>query len=484
MKKSLVYFFIFVFIVFLSSMISAVEINAVSCSYEHIQSAINLAEDGDMVLVPEGECVWTSNVIIPETKGISLIGAGASNTLITLNGGYLYLRTNPTNSPVRVSGFSFIGTSSDTGIKINDGENGSKNWRIDHCIFSRESSNGAAIFVDGWTWGLIDNCNFSNWRALFVQHRHIGENFDTSGRYGTYSWTQPITIGGSDAVYVENCTFYRSDGGQFNDHRYGARLVVRYNNLSNAVISSHSGCTNGGRNSRWFEVYENILDGEVSPRTHPYFLAIWHRSVNGVVFNNSIVNYYRAVQFDYEMACRDNCIGVWINYGNPVDQYPGLDQIGVGQDSGLGNSQATDEAKFWAWSNILNDLPVNASARNTCENSLNLIQEGRDYFHYAPLNYIPYIYPHPLSVAPFGTTICNEGEITEECWCEGMKTIGYCYNGYYFTEEGERIEPPPEIPTIDIVTLQNMLSAYQQYKTNEVSLIYFLDKLRNWIVFW
>lgn len=34
-----------------------------------------------------------------------------------------------------------------------------------------------------------------------------------------------------------------------------------------------------------------------------------------------------------------------------------------------------------------------------------------------------------------------------------------------------------------IVTIQDMLNAYQDYKRNEVSILYFLDKLRNWIVF-
>ena len=38
--------------------------------------------------------------------------------------------------------------------------------------------------------------------------------------------------------------------------------------------------------------------------------------------------------------------------------------------------------------------------------------------------------------------------------------------------------------TTEIVTLQEMLSAYQQYKRNEVGILYFLDKLKNWIVFW
>ena len=51
---------------------------------------------------------------------------------------------------------------------------------------------------------------------------------------------------------------------------------------------------------------------------------------------------------------------------------------------------------------------------------------------------------------------------------------------------GEIIPDPPTPPTdlSDIVTLQDMLGAYQQYKRNEVGILYFLDKLRSWIVFW
>ena len=107
------------------------------------------------------------------------------------------------------------------------------------------------------------------------------------------------------------------------------------------------------------------------------------------------------------------------------------------------------------------------------------------------LYYTPYIYPHPLRVAPIGTDICGEGEITNECWCQEIKTSGYCYNGYFSTEEGERIITHPIIPPAEeeqpplgeIVTIQNMLNAYQRYKRNEVSLLYFLDKLRSWIIF-
>ena len=39
-------------------------------------------------------------------------------------------------------------------------------------------------------------------------------------------------------------------------------------------------------------------------------------------------------------------------------------------------------------------------------------------------------------------------------------------------------------PFPEIVTLQDMLSAYQNYKKSEVNLLYFLDKLRRWLVFW
>ena len=54
----------------------AATITATSCSAANVQSAINSANNGDVVTIPGGTCTWSSTVTIPSTKGITLSGGG------------------------------------------------------------------------------------------------------------------------------------------------------------------------------------------------------------------------------------------------------------------------------------------------------------------------------------------------------------------------------------------------------------------------
>ena len=47
---------------------------AASCSQADVTAAISAASDGDVVIVPAGNCTWGSTLII--NKGISLQGPG------------------------------------------------------------------------------------------------------------------------------------------------------------------------------------------------------------------------------------------------------------------------------------------------------------------------------------------------------------------------------------------------------------------------
>ena len=86
---------------------------AASPSSSDIQTAIDAASDSDTVSVPSGSVTWTSNVTIPSTKGIRLIAAGIGLTNINQDGTYgLSAITRSTNSPVRISGFSFTNCAS------------------------------------------------------------------------------------------------------------------------------------------------------------------------------------------------------------------------------------------------------------------------------------------------------------------------------------------------------------------------------------
>src|SRR5882724_11964137 len=69
---------------FWSSPAHANTIAAASCSQTDVQNAVNSASTGDTVQVP-GPCTaaWSSQVSIPNTKGITVIGGIGGTTILT-----------------------------------------------------------------------------------------------------------------------------------------------------------------------------------------------------------------------------------------------------------------------------------------------------------------------------------------------------------------------------------------------------------------
>ena len=590
MKKGLICFGILIFIMFSFPIISAATIYAESPSSAHIQTAIDLANDGDTIMVPAGSATWTGDVTIPSTKGISLIGAGIGNTNIALNGHYMALNTREANSRVRVSGFSFINTT-ESCFRINwDYAVGATDWRVDHCEWTGTTVLGAKVGIRGYTFGVFDNCIFNEQgRVFFIDGRT--EPFDTGGYPGpvnfpgAYFWTQPLDAGGKNHVYIEDCTVINTLGTIMFNTRGGSKTVIRHNNFIGPIgIETHSGCTPGYRNPRWIEIYENAFNS-----TTNYWAAMFIRSTNGMIYNNFVSSYYPTViRFDYEMGCLTSCISPWPSANTLV--YPAQDQIGAGIDTGWGTSQSTSEAKLRIWNNIQNGLNANPYF-SSCDNSAALIQHNRDYWQqitpftgasgigvgtlanrpssglttgvyywatdtntlYRAISatnwetyYTPYTYPHPLRLddgeeipsipdtaspvrtlgAPTGnlsagTTSTTIGLTTDEiATCKYSTTSSISYNSMANTFSTTGSTSHSQLITgltdgntynyyvkcidnfgnansndyvisfhvlssmSEVVTIQDMLSAYQQYKTNEVSLLYFLNKLRNWIVFW
>lgn len=358
-------------------------ITAASASNADIQTAINAASDGYTVYVPAGTVTWTGDVSIPATKGIKLIGAGTGLTNINANSTYhLYLDTRSTNSPVRVSGFTFSYTPGNF-LRINYRHSGADDFRIDHCDFDNASA--IPIFIAGWTFGVIDNCNFNNQvRAIFIE----GRADDIDGGYaGGYSWSHPLTLGSADMVYIEDCYINNtiSYPGQAIDCNAGGRYCFRYNTLEGwEGIETHSACTpsNAGysyRNSRWAEIYENTLNVNTAGTR---WLGAWFRSCNGMAYNNAFSSGYTStVVFDNETTCYTTCGGVWAKTQEQIDAitYPYQDQIGVGMDSGFGTAQATDEAKLWIFNNTRAGS-FSAPTNNLCAKAAEIAQADRDYF--------------------------------------------------------------------------------------------------------
>ncbi len=63
----------------------AAEITAASGSQADVQAAINAAVDGDLVLIPAGTAIWTTQVTVDTPKAMVIQGAGIDKTVIVDN---------------------------------------------------------------------------------------------------------------------------------------------------------------------------------------------------------------------------------------------------------------------------------------------------------------------------------------------------------------------------------------------------------------
>ena len=79
---------------------------AATPSFSDVAAAVSQAADGDTVQVPGGSATWSSTLDLG-SKGINLIGAGSSSTVITNNAGCLIKSSGTASKLIRVSGFRF-----------------------------------------------------------------------------------------------------------------------------------------------------------------------------------------------------------------------------------------------------------------------------------------------------------------------------------------------------------------------------------------
>jgi hypothetical protein len=329
----------------------AATLNAPSCSQSDVQNAINSSASGDTVIVPAGSCNWSS-LSIPGTKGITLMGTG------TIISGAVTLNQNATASS-RITGFTF--TSSDA-VNI-FGSKTSAPFRLDNCTFIN-SSQVSFINTTGNAPGLIDHNNLNAGQASEMIHNlGMGPN-DTSG------WSDDITPGSSNAVYIEQNSFtYNATGNPAYfwgtaalQSYYGARTVFRYNTLNNVHVDQHG--TAGMIGARWWEIYENTFFTGTNVNQDNYIRA---RAGSGVIFNNHKTGSSNLGAGTIELMEEDS-------------GYPALYQIGRGKN------QTLDPAYVWG----------NAASMSVGSGSSN-VQANRDFYLSARSGYLAFTYPYPLT---------------------------------------------------------------------------------------
>jgi hypothetical protein len=365
-------------------------VQATSCSRADVQVAIDAANDGDVVLVPTGVCTWTVRVDITD-KAITLQGAGTGNTIITdattdheWDSTYDLIRVTEANGkPFRITGFTL---SNGNGPHVIYVGGTAREWRIDHISFISPTDQARAIWVSGYTYGVIDHCTFNRVRGQCIYFRSDND-----------AWNRPLSLGTANAVYIEDCTFEYIGTGEVSvtDADNGGRFVFRHNRVTNGYYGQHDLQVNYQRGTFSFEVYENEFTDT---------LGLWQwaftRGGTGVIFNNTVAGYDIGPWLANYRSC--DAHGIWgmCDGDNPIDGnlesngYPCLDQTGRSYDSDHDGIQ--DLEPVYEWGNTLNGGDADFFVKTDCQGLH--IHENRDYYNDTQRpSYTPYVYPHPLT---------------------------------------------------------------------------------------
>jgi len=199
-----------------------------------VQSAIDSANNGDTVVVPNGSCSWSSGVRI-NGKAIHLRGQSPTGVTITHNGGssHLISVTESSAAPIHISDLNFVGGSGSA-----------------HTILMTPSNNGRPILIHNNTWqGNISAIRAHTNRGVIYSNSMNANGADRSflqckpENLGMSSWESPHTMGTADTtgernLYVEDNTITRVPLQAF-DSDGNCRIVVRYNTFSDSAYTSH-----------------------------------------------------------------------------------------------------------------------------------------------------------------------------------------------------------------------------------------------------
>jgi hypothetical protein len=261
---------------------------AATCNSADIQTAVNAASANSTVTVPAGNCTWTTTGgAVAFCKNLTLQGAGAGNTNITVNittgfnNDAILFDTCAANTSVRITGFSFSYTSADSfGIIRVRGAN-AFSLRVDHSSFSANGTN-----VGRWlsfsspvaSPGCVLDHNTVTDLGFLIQNIVPADAIP-----GTTAWALGPPFETVNACYFENNTLSYP---QFATHQVdqdcdsAGSYVFRYNTVTSNPVGNH-GYDSTPTGCMMMDVYQNTLNtNNITP---------WHiqsRGGSGVWYDN------------------------------------------------------------------------------------------------------------------------------------------------------------------------------------------------------
>lgn len=337
-------------------------IPAASTAYSDVVLALAAcAQNGDTIQLPTGTSNWTNT--LTTTKNITLLGNGTNNTVL------IDEITNPAyvGDFVFFTGTGFVRVASiqfRRGLRATASALGSLtfgqnlfNYRVDHCYFN-DTKNG---WVRSYCLrGLIDSnrgivVNLMDPSAITPYFSGSGS---PGGTYGDISWSTALTLGTTNAVYIESNSFESYAPGSLNaftDGYGGARFVVRSNYFLNARLDFHGTQSTGRqRGVRQWEFYNNVFNDVILSPSQMMDM----RSGTGVIWGNTgsagytslaTASDFRQVQTYTFVGTQPNLGGFWgANGTNAWDKNLAGGPFESGTHTGAPNATTLqDTTKNW-----------------------------------------------------------------------------------------------------------------------------------------
>ena len=226
---------------------------------------VSQASAGDTIYVSAGSATWSSAITV--NKGISIIGAGVGQTVITRGGTRIFSISDPNNSNLlRISGFTFKVSSGTEGggIAMNCSDTSPKyNIRIDNNLFTTPfgtCSTGHCFIKNNGCRGVIDNNTFENASYPFG----VGLAGDFPGDTAWENLPELVFGTANDNIYVED-NIINDSTTALSDCDEGGRYVFRYNTITPGsdmwpFLDSHGG-KGGVYSCMGVEIYGNQFNG-------------------------------------------------------------------------------------------------------------------------------------------------------------------------------------------------------------------------------
>ena len=366
-----------------SPQMSAVSSNIIfarSLSRNDIQAAVDAASPGDMIQLPPGIKTDFSGTVRITKDNLHLRGQGASKTQIKVLGInqnrplFLFVGT----SGCRLSNVKLEASNTKDAQEVLVTFENSTNFEVSYCEFTKSSFFCIGVFGHPVVGVIHNNYFHDGFRpgfgyGVYVNGTAAGE---LDGDKGDASWSDPLSLGTTDGLYVEDCIM--SNFRHYIASADGARYIARYNTITaNAysgedVFDTHGygASAPGNRGVRKCEIYENTVNFE----NGNWWFHI-RDSGDGVIFNNTVTGLPAQSEFLY------------LNHGccnaNNCGSYPLPDQV----------------RNLYVWGNQVNGSAYNAANETIhCEDEAEYpyFRKNRDWFDYPMPGYSPLAYPHPL----------------------------------------------------------------------------------------